>query len=84
VRVEDDEVPRGREQSRTRAAVAEGLACVVVGLQEGDARKRIEQAGCTMQIVERDGRRPLIYAVRVSGRVSVGITGGVVTAAEVG
>jgi hypothetical protein len=81
--MKDDEVPRGREQSRAREAVAEGLACVIVGLQEDDARQRIEQAGCTMQIVERDGR-PLIYAVRVSSRVSVGITGGIVTAAEVG
>jgi hypothetical protein len=82
--VKDDEVPREREQSRAREAVAEGLACVVVGLQEDDARQRIAQAGCTMQIVERDGRRPLIYAVRVSNRVSVGITGGMVIAAEVG
>lgn len=70
--------------SRDREAAASRLAAAVVGLDEGDARREIEQAGCTMQIVERDGRGFALYAVRVNTRVSVCIAAGVVVRAEVG
>ena len=72
------------EDGYAEAARAAGaVASTLPGLDEDAARSRIEEAGCEMRVVERDGEALPRRSDRRAKRVNVKIEQGVITSAEI-
>jgi hypothetical protein len=80
-RIADDALSkRIAEGTRNAASVASTLP----GLEEADARSRVEATGCVWRVIERDGEGLVVHADLRPYRINVTIVDGRITAAHVG
>jgi hypothetical protein len=72
-----------REEAAATERRAQALAGTLVGLDEASALARIEEGGCVMRLVSRDGQGRWITLDRRFNRINVALAGDKVVSAEV-
>jgi hypothetical protein len=82
--VSDDEARTQADAYAERLKLAESLAPTLVGLDEASANSAVAQAGLTVRVERRDGRRMSLRDNLRVDRIDLTIERGVVTAARVG
>jgi hypothetical protein len=75
---------RAEEEFAEAARNAVSVASTLVGVKEDDALRRIEDAGCSVRVIERDGEVFPHTADRRPSRINLRVAQGTITAADVG